>query len=112
MSMGTEEIAPTNVTLHRRLHEKNAVIEMNDVVFGDDPSGGTLNQSVADAREGDVESGCHGSGVHDEVVARTDAKILCKMNSGHDFYQCGAEEVQYDWERVGKPQEQIGAEMP
>lgn len=110
--MGTGEIAQTNVTLRKWLHEMNAVNETNDVVFGNDPSGGTLNQSVADAREGDVESGCHGSGVHDEVVARTDAKIVCKTNSGHDFYQCGAAEVRHGRERVGKPQEQIGAEMP
>lgn len=84
--MGTEEIAQTNVMLRKRLNEKNAVTEMNDVAFGDDPSGGSLNQSVADAKEGDVESGCHGSGVHVEVVARTDAKIVCKTNSDHDFH--------------------------
>lgn len=75
-----------NVTLRKRLQEKNAVTEMNDVVFVDDPRGGTLNQSVADAKEGDVESGCHGSGAHVEVVAHTDAKVVCKMNSGHDFH--------------------------
>jgi len=84
--MGTEEIAQTNVTLRKRLHEKNVVTEMNDVVFEDNLSGGILNQSVVDAKEGDVERGCYGSAVHDEVVAHTDAKIVCKTNSGHDFH--------------------------